>query len=132
MRKTVLVLAAAVALATTGVFAQSSNKFRSLSVDDFQLNSAKELLEICTLESAHPDFQTAIGFCYGFISGGGHFHDALSNGPEFDRMVCTPKGVTHDQVVKVFTTYTEDNPKFLEEPAMDVLFRAAVAEWPCG
>ncbi len=132
MRKTVLVLAAAVALATTGVFAQSSNKFRSLSVDDFQLNSAKELLEICTLESAHPDFQTAIGFCYGFISGGGHFHDALSTGPEFDRMVCTPKGVTHDQVVKVFTTYTEDNPKFLEEPAMDVLFRAAVAEWPCG
>ncbi len=132
MRKTVLVLAAAVALATTGVFAQSSNKFRSLSVDDFQLNSAKELLEICTLESAHPDFQTAIGFCYGFISGGGHFHDALSNGPEFDRMVCTPKGVTHDQVVKVFTTYTQDNPKFLEEPAMDVLFRAAVAEWPCG
>ena len=132
MRKIVFLLAAAVALATTGVFAQSSNKFRSLSVDDFQLNSAKELVEICTLESAHPDFQTAIGFCYGFISGGGHFHDALSNGPEFDRMVCTPKGVTHDQVVKVFTTYTEDNPKFLEEPAMDVLFRAAVAEWPCG
>ncbi len=132
MRKTVLVLAAAVALATTGVFAQSSNKFRSLSVDDFQLNSAKELVEICTLESAHPDFQTAIGFCYGFITGGGHFHDALSNGPQFSRMVCTPKGITHDQVVKVFTTYTQDNPQFLEEPAMDVLFRAAVAEWPCG
>lgn len=132
MRKTALVLTAAIALAATGVLAQGSTKIKGLSVDDFQLNSAKELVEICTLESAHPDFQTAMGFCYGFISGGGHFHDALSQGPEFNRMVCTPKGLTHDQVVKVFTAYTRDNPQFLKEPAMDVLFRAAVAKWPCG
>lgn len=132
MRKTALVLAATIALAATAVFAQGSNKVRGLSVDDFQLDSAKELVEICTLESAHPDYQTAIGFCYGYISGGGHYHDALSQGPEFDRMVCPPQGITHDQVVKIFTAYTSNNPQYLEEPAMDVLFRAAVAEWPCG
>lgn len=132
MGKAAFILAAAIAFAASGVFAQGSNKIRGLSVDDFELDSAKELLEICTLESAHPDFETAIGFCYGFISGGGHFHRALSQGPEFDPIVCPPAEITHDQVVKMFATYARENPKYLEEPAMDVLFRAAGAEWPCG
>lgn len=131
MKRTALVLVAALALAASGVLAQGSNKIRGLSVDDFQLDSAQELLEICTLESAHPDYQTAVGFCYGFISGGGHFHRALSQGPEFDALTCPPQEVTHDQVVKVFAAYTRDNPQYMEEPPMDVLFRAAAAEWPC-
>ena len=132
MKRTALTLALAVALASSGVLAQGSEKIAGLTIEDFQLDSAQELLEICTLESAHPDHQTALGFCYGFISGGGHFHRALSDGPDFDPIACPPQEVTHEEVVKVFAAYSRDNPQYMEEPPMEVLFRAAVAEWPCG
>ena len=124
-------LAAAVALAASGLLAQGGEKVLGLTTDNFQLDSAQELLEICTLEAAHPDYQTAVGFCYGFISGGGHFHRALSQGPDFDAITCPPREITHDQVVRVFAAYARDNPQYMEEAPMDVLFRAAAAEWPC-
>ena len=131
MRKTPFLFAAALAMLASTASAQDSGKIAGLTTENFTLDSARELLEICTLESAHPDFQMAMGFCYGYISGGGHFHRALTKGPDFDPIACPPGKVTHSQVVKVFASYTSDNPQYLEEPAMDVLFRAANAEWPC-
>ena len=122
MRKTVFLITAAAALAATAVFAQGGDKITGLTTDSFQLDSARELLEICTLESAHPHFQMAMGFCYGYISGGGHFHRALTKGPDFDPIACPPREITHDRVVEIFAAYASGNPQYLEDPAMDVLF----------
>ena len=131
MRKMTLVLAAALAIAAGGAYAQGDKSIEALTTDDFELASAKELVTICTLNRAHPNYRTAKGFCYGYISGGGHFHREISRDPEFNAIICPGDKVTHDDVVKVFVDFTRDNPQYLDKPAMDVLFRAAGNKWPC-
>ena len=131
MRRIAFVLAAALAIASGGAFAQGDKSIEALTSDDFELESAKQLVTICTLDRAHPNYRTAKGFCYGYISGGGHFHREVSRDPEFDSIICPGDKVTHEDVVKVFVAFTRDNPQYLDKPAMDVLFRAAGNEWPC-
>ena len=131
MRNLTLVLAVALAMVAGGALAQGGKSIESLTSDDYELGSAKELLTICTLDRAHPSFNTAKGFCYGYISGGGHFHREISRDPEFEAIACPGQDVTHDDVVKVFVTFAQENPQYMEQPAMDVLFRAVGTKWPC-
>ena len=63
--------------------------------------------------------------------GGGHFHREISRDPEFEAIACPGQDVTHDDVVQVFVTFAQENPQFMEQPAMDVLFRAVGTKWPC-
>ena len=131
MRKTAFVLAAALAISAGGAFAQGDKSIEALTTDDFELGSAKELVTICTLNRAHPSYNTAKGFCYGYVSGGGHFHREISRDPEFEAIACPGQDVTHDDVVQVFVTFAQENPQYMEQPAMDVLFRAVGTKWPC-
>ena len=131
MRKMTLALAAALAIASGRAYSQGDKSIEALTSDDYELGSAKELVTICTLDRAHPNYRTAKGFCYGYISGGGHFHREISRDPGFEPIICPGDNVTHDDVVKIFVAFTNENPQFLDKPAMDVLFRAAGDKWPC-
>ena len=46
-------------------------------------------------------------------------------------MVCPPPEATNEMAVATFVAFANANPQYLSEPAMDVLFRAVMAKWPC-
>ena len=98
---------------------------------DFALRSAQDLLDLCTLDDGHPDHETARAFCFGFIRGGKHYHDAVTVGPDRHPIVCPAEDATLVQAVDLFVAYAQANPGQLSEPPMEVVFRAATAEWPC-
>jgi hypothetical protein len=126
MRRIFFALVAAVALSSGGAQAESG-----YSLEDFELRTGQDLLDMCTLDANHRDYPVAHAYCVGFIEGAGQLHDALAAGPEFDRLVCAPKNVTLDDVVTVYSSYAAANPQHMKETAIDSLFRAAAAQWPC-
>jgi hypothetical protein len=101
------------------------------SLDDFTVEVAQDLLDVCTVPDDHVHYWEAQAFCFGYFQGGAAFHRALAAGPEHDPIVCPPAGVTIRDAVTLFVDYARRHPEHLDDAAMDVVFRAASEEWPC-
>lgn len=124
--------AAALAVAVVTTTPASADSHEGFTHDDFQARSAQDLIDICTLDKGNPDYWEAQAFCFGFFHGGVQFHNALTSGESFDPIACPGPDATVQAAVAVFVDYARANPQHLEEPAMDMIFRAAGTEWPCS
>jgi hypothetical protein len=101
------------------------------TLEDYRLQDAANLVDVCTLGAGHPDHVTARGFCYGFFEGATHYHDTISMSPSYQKIVCAPTGATRTDAVEVFVAYIQANPQYGSEGPIDAIFRALVAKWPC-
>ena len=55
-------------------------------LQDFTLKNGQDLADLCGAEPGDEIYAEAEPFCYGFLSGVVHFHDALATGPNGHRM----------------------------------------------
>ncbi len=131
MRKTAFAIAVAVTLgfATTGVQAADPDGY---GLDDYELKTAKDLYDVCTVPRSHEDHNVAKAFCVGYFEGGIHFHDALDKANDFPSISCAPDTTPRQEVVETFVVFARANPQYHSEAPMDVVFRAIVNKWPCG
>jgi hypothetical protein len=101
-------------------------------LEDYELDSAADLVDICTLESAHPDHIAARSFCYGYFDGAYHYDLALSSSPDYKDIICAPENTTRTQAVEAFVAYLRANPQYGSEMPIDAIFRALSTKWPCA
>ena len=101
------------------------------SMEDFNLRTAADLVDICTLDQSHPDNVAARAFCYGFFEGGIQYADAISTSPAFVKLVCSPPETTRTEAVDVFVTYVRANSQYASKRPIDTIYRALVDKWPC-
>jgi hypothetical protein len=127
MRKSSVAFALGLVLAPWAASAQTDG----YTLDDYQLRTSGDLLDICSLDSSSPSYWEARGFCLGFFAGGIHLHDALASSEDFPRLACPTGQVTRNDVVAVFVDYARAHPEYLSERPMDTVFRAVSDEWPC-
>jgi Rap1a immunity proteins len=127
MRTSSVLLALGVALAPWTAWAQTDG----YTLDDYQLRTSGDLLDICALDTSHAQYLEARGFCLGYFAGGIDLHDALAVSNEFPRLACPPGQVTRDAVVETFVAYGQAHPEHLAERPMDTVFRAVIDQWPC-
>ena len=120
-----------VLLTTGALIAGTLYADEGYTLDDFRLGSAADLVDICTLESGHPDYAVATAFCYGFFEGATHYDDALADSGLYVDIVCVPDDITRSQAVSVIIDFMVANPQHGAEPPIDATFRALIAEWPC-
>jgi hypothetical protein len=130
MRKAALALSLAVAVGFAATGAKSTGP-DIYDLDDYQLDSAKDLFDVCTVPPNHPDHALAKAFCVGYFEGGIHLHDALAKADDFPRIACAPDTTTRKELVDVFVAYAKANPQYHSEAPMDAVFRAVVNKWPC-
>jgi Rap1a immunity proteins len=99
-------------------------------LEDFNLNSAQDLADLCDAKPGDELYAEAKQFCYGFLSGVVHFHDALAAGPRFGRIVCPEGKVTRDDGVAMFVAWATAHPDEASttNPA-EALVKAAVDKW---
>jgi hypothetical protein len=100
--------------------------------DDFQVATAQDLFDICTLDQSHPDYWTARAFCYGYFHGGADFHEAMAPVPGFQPLACPEGAATVREAVDAFVNYARAHPEDLARQPMDVVFRAVGEQWPCS
>ena len=101
-------------------------------LEDYQLRSTADLVDICTLGPEDADHVAARAFCYGYFEGAYHYDKMLSSAPGYEELVCSPKGTTRTQAVEAFVSYIKANPQHKSEPPLDGVFRALIAKWPCS
>ncbi|MEP5766353.1 MAG: Rap1a/Tai family immunity protein [Halieaceae bacterium] len=102
------------------------------SLEDFNLNTAEDLLDVCTVKASHADHAVATAFCYGFFEGAHHYDDAIENTTAYVDIVCSPDGTTRTEAVAVFVAYLGANPQYGSEKPVDAAFRALSSKWPCS
>jgi Rap1a immunity proteins len=134
MRKRALIVAVVLALYPwmTGISA-AQEAMSEADLDDFKLDTAKELADLCSAEEGDPLHGEARMFCYGVLEGIAQYHDAMARGPEGERIVCPEGPVTREEYVQVFLDWVKANPdKASSEPPADAVIEAALEKWgPC-
>ena len=102
------------------------------SIEDFKLGTTGELVDVCSIETGHPDHAVAISFCYGFFEGATHYDNAIAQAEWYRDIVCIPPNVTRKQAVATFIDSINANPQHQSDAPIDAIFRALVAKWPCA
>lgn len=128
MRGAVIVAAVVVAGAissTTGLSADVDQ----LAEEDFEVRTGRDLLEICNPPGGHQYARDAIHMCHGIVLGAYGVHEAVA--PRLGRVVCPPQNASRSDGVRTFVSWAQAHPTSLDEPAIDALFRAWEANYPC-
>jgi hypothetical protein len=99
---------------------------------DFEVATAQDLLDICTLDPSHPSYWVARAFCYGYFQGGTDFHHAMAPVRDFQPVACPAGDTTVRAAVEAFVDYARAHPEHLSQQPMDVVFRAVSEQWPCS
>jgi hypothetical protein len=100
--------------------------------DQFRVRSTADLVEICSTPANDPMYAAAISFCHGFAVGAYHYYLASVSGPEGKSFVCLPDPPpSRTEGVQMFVAWARQNPQYMDEPAVETLFRWLATTWPC-
>jgi Rap1a immunity proteins len=102
-------------------------------LQDFTLTSGQDLADLCGASPGDVIYAEAKQFCYGFLSGVVHFHDALSAGPNGRRIVCPEGKVTRQDGAAIVAAWATAHPDEASrtDPA-EAVVKAALEKWgPC-
>ena len=101
---------------------------------DFSLQATRNLYELCSAPGDHPDYAPAIYSCRAFLEATVQYHDAVSDGKTFKRLICYPASATLEDARLAFVAWAQSNvhKKSLmnEIPVMGVV-RALEEKYPC-
>lgn len=101
------------------------------NLSDYQVGTAQDLLDICTLDSSQTDYNEARSFCYGYLEGGRAYHDGLVALEDYAAIVCPPRNATRRDAAGIFVAFATAHPEHMGKPAMQIVVRALAEKWPC-
>jgi hypothetical protein len=103
-------------------------------LQDYTLENGQDLADLCAVDAGNDLYAEAKQFCFGFLSGVVHFHDALAAGPEFGPIVCPEREVTRADGVEMYVAWANAHPDEAagNNPAEAVVMAALDAWGPCA
>lgn len=123
MRKALFALVACAALGTN---AQAATE------EDFDVDSAEDLVMLCSVAPGDPVAAEALNFCYGFVSGAYHYYAKMAKANPAHKFVCMPDPPpTRSQAVKSFVVWTTTKPGIENADAVDAMFQFLGETYPC-
>ncbi len=101
--------------------------------ENFRIQTARDLLNLCSAAPGNPYYKEAIHFCHGFMLGAYAYHESKHAGPEGQPLVCIPNpGPSRNDTVVMFVDWLKSHPEYLDEKPVDVEFRFLMEKWPCN
>ena len=106
---------------------------QALALDDYDVPTTGDLIELCSVSADDPLYEAAMGFCLGYIDAAMDYHAALTAGPKFNAIVCPNGTVSREEVVGVVLEWSKTNTQHLQSEApVQGVMRAIIAKWPCS
>jgi hypothetical protein len=105
----------------------------AVEVQDFQMETTQDLLDVCAVDASDPLVTEAIHFCHGFFVGALQYHQSVV-GPDMKPLICAPEGVTRNEVIQAFIYWGrahKDDAALMGELPVVGAVRAAEDRWPC-
>jgi hypothetical protein len=109
--------------------------FTALAVEtvDFEVQTTKNLLNLCTASPEDNLYAEAINFCHGYLIGAYHYHEASRKGPNAQSQVCMPKPEpSRNDTIDMFVKWAKANPQHHNELPVETEFRFLMETWPCS
>ena len=101
---------------------------------NFSLRTTQDLYDLCSAPSDHADYAPAIYACRSFLEATVQYHDAVSDGDSFKRLICYPATATLEDARRAFIAWAEANAgnakRMAELPVIGAV-RALEDKYPC-
>jgi hypothetical protein len=98
---------------------------------EFHVKNAGGLVEICSVANGDTQYEKAMAFCHGYLVGSYQYYKATVN--EGDRFICEPNPTPSlDEVMNGFVVWSKKYPQYINDKAVDTLFRYLAENYPCG
>ena len=104
---------------------------RAQELEDFKARDTGSLARLCATAESSPLYAEARQYCYGFISGAGAMYRVALAAGDTHPIACPKSEPTVEQIRQTFVAWAAQHPEAAPEAAIDGLFRAAAAAWPC-
>lgn len=103
-----------------------------LTVEDFDVSTTQNLIDLCTAPPENPLYAKAIHFCHGYLVGAYHYYAASTSGPNAQPLVCLPeKRPSRNEIIAMFVEWAKDHPQYWNELPVESEFRFLTEKWPC-
>lgn len=125
MKRKLICLLFAMALLIPAVASAAGEK-------DFIVDSTDDIIALCSVDPADPDYLASIHFCHGYLVGAFAYYNALAAGPEGVRLVCFPDPApSRNQAIAMYVEWAKAHPQYMQEEPVETLFRFLTEKWPC-
>ena len=103
------------------------------ALQDHQVTTTEDLIELCSVSADDPVYPAAMGFCLGYIDAALDYHAALTAGPGNAAFTCPDSTVSREEVVAVVVEWSKSNAQHLQgEAPVTGVMRAVSEKWPCS
>jgi hypothetical protein len=100
--------------------------------DAFLLRSGADIVALCSTPSDDPLYTAAVHMCHGFGAGTYQTILAMTRHEKIEPVMCPPEpSVSRNEVVRQFLAWANANPRYLTEPAVEVMGRFMISQFPC-
>jgi hypothetical protein len=104
----------------------------AITADEFRLRSGADFVALCATPATDPLYMAAVHMCHGFGAGTYQTLVALMRHEKLEPLICPPEPVpSRNETVGRFLEWTKRNPERLTEPAVEVVARFFLTEFPC-
>ena len=104
----------------------------AITAEEFRLRSGADVVALCATPPIDPLYTAAIHMCHGFGAGIFQAIVALTRHEKLEPVVCPPEpSPSRNETVGRFLEWAKGNPQRLTEPAVEVLGRFFITEFPC-
>src|SRR5262245_52953018 len=110
--------------------AMTASAYAQQKQERYQLRHTADLVAICCTPSSAADYASAMVFCHGVLAGDWGYYVA-STAP-LDREICSSdQTLTRAKVADAFVLWAKARPQYMQNSAVDTLFRFAAETYPC-
>ena len=102
--------------------------------DRFMVDDTSDLVALCEVDPARENEGDGLVFCHGFVVGALRYHLASTKPVGPRRWVCLPPleaRPSRDAVIREFVEWAKEHPEFMQNEAVDTLFRFLDERFPC-
>jgi Rap1a immunity proteins len=118
-------------MAALGALCLATAPALAVETGNFEVRTTADLVELCSTDPDDPLHAEAMQFCYGYVAGASHFHQAMVHNNRMRALACPREQVTRRDLVATFLDWTATNPQYMDELPVETVARATVATWPC-
>src|SRR5262245_26792716 len=99
---------------------------------DFEVKTAQNLLNLCTVSVEDPRYKEALHFCHGYLVGAYHYYLATLAGPNAKPLVCpSDPPPSRNAVISGFVAWPRAHQQYMNEAPAETEFRYLTETWPC-
>jgi hypothetical protein len=104
----------------------------AITAEEFRLRSGADIVALCATPAADPLYPAAVHMCHGFGAGTYQTIAALTRHDKLQPIICPPAPPpSRNETVGLFLEWARRNPQYLSEPAVELMARFFITEFPC-